>query len=197
MITHIEGRLAEKTPTYAVIDCSGVGYMLNISLNTFSKLGAPGDKCKLYSHTLVNTMDYTQTMYGFSEESERTFFRHLISVSGVGGNTARMFLSSFAPSELQQTILAGNVAALRSVKGIGDKTAQRIIVDLKDKVGKEDTASTFSMMPHNTIREEALSALVMLGFAKNLAEKSLDKVIRAATSELSVEQAIKQTLKNL
>ena len=196
MITHIEGKLTEKTPTYAVIDCGGVGYFLNISLNTFSKIGAV-ERCKLFTHINVNTMDGTQTMFGFFEESERTMFRLLISVSGVGASAGRLLLSSFGPAELQQVIVSGNILALRSVKGIGEKTAQRIVVDLKDKVMKEELSSTLSFTPHNNMKDEALSALVMLGFARQVAEKAIDKTIKASEQELTVEQTIKQALKFL
>ena len=196
MITHIEGKLTEKTPTYAVIDCGGVGYFLNISLNTFSKIGA-AERCKLFTHINVNTMDGTQTMFGFFEESERTMFRLLISVSGVGASAGRLLLSSFGPVELQQVIVSGNILALRSVKGIGEKTAQRIVVDLKDKVMKEELSSTLSFTPHNNMKDEALSALVMLGFARQVAEKAIDKTIKASEQELTVEQTIKQALKFL
>lgn len=196
MITHIDGKLVEKTPTYAVIDCSGVGYFLNISLNTFSKIGT-SERCKLFTHITVNTMDGTQTMYGFFEESERAMFRLLLSVSGVGAGAARLLLSSFGPSELQQVIVSSNVTGLRSVKGIGEKTAQRIIVDLKDKVLKEELPASISFSPHNNIRNEALAALVMLGFVRHAAEKAIDKAINSATQEMNVENTIKQALKFL
>lgn len=196
MITHIDGRLVEKTPTYAIIDCGGVGYFLNISLTTFSKI-ASQERCKLFTHTTVNMMDGTQTMYGFAEEGERSMFRLLISVSGVGAGAGRLLLSSFGPAELQQVIVSGNIAALRSVKGIGEKTAQRIVVDLKDKVAKEDIQSSISLTPHNNIKTEALAALVMLGFVRHTAEKAVDKVLAAAAGEISVELTIKQALKFL
>jgi Holliday junction DNA helicase RuvA len=196
MITHIDGKLVEKTPTYAVIDCGGVGYFLNISLNTFSKIGT-SERCKLFTHITVNTMDGTQTMYGFFEESERSMFRLLLSVSGVGAGAARLLLSSFGPSELQQVIVSANVTGLRSVKGIGEKTAQRIIVDLKDKVLKEELPASISFSPHNNIRNEALAALVMLGFVRHAAEKAIDKAINSATQEMNVENTIKQALKFL
>lgn len=196
MITHIDGKLIEKTPTYAIIDCGGVGYMLNISLTTFSQIGTQ-ERCKLFAHTTVNMMDGTQTMYGFAEESERTMFRLLISVSGVGAGAGRLLLSSFGPAELQQVIVNGNITALRSVKGIGEKTAQRIVLDLKDKVMKEEMQSSISFVPHNNIKDEALAALVMLGFVRHTAEKAIDKAIKANTEQMTVEQTIKQALKFL
>jgi holliday junction DNA helicase RuvA len=194
MINHIEGRLVEKTPTYAVIDCGGVGYLLHISLNTFSKIGS-SEKCKLFAHLAIR--EDAHTLYGFADSEERNIFRHLISVSGVGASTARMILSSLSPVEVQQAIMAGNVAQLKSIKGIGEKSAQRIIVDLKGKLGKDDMPAEFFASQGNTAREEALSALVMLGFAKNVAEKALEKVLKSEGNGASVEQLIKQALKNL
>ncbi len=196
MITHIDGKLIEKTPTYAIIDCGGVGYFLNISLTTFSLIGAE-ERCKLYTHTTVNMMDGTQTMYGFAEESERTMFRLLISVSGVGAGAGRLLLSSFGPADLQHVIVNANITALRSVKGIGEKTAQRIVVDLKDKVMKEEMQSSISFVPHNNIKEQALAALVILGFVRHAADKAIDKAMKANVEEMNVEQTIKQALKFL
>lgn len=197
MITHIEGLLQEKTPTYAVIDCNGVGYLLNISLNTFSKMGEVGKKVKLLSHLSIK--EDAHTLFGFFDEQERSLYRLLISVSGVGPSTARMILSSLSPDETKIAISSGDVAAIRAVKGIGEKGAQRIIVDLRDKITKEEQLNpTFFVNPNNRIKEEALSALVMLGFAKNMAEKGLEKVMKQTqTEELTVEQVIKLTLKNL
>lgn len=194
MINHIEGKLVEKTPTYAVIDCGGVGYLLNISLNTFSKIGS-SEKCKLFAHLAIR--EDAHTLYGFADIEERNLFRHLISVSGVGASTARMILSSLSPNEVTGAIMTGNVGALKSIKGIGEKSAQRIIVDLKGKLGKEDMPAEFFVTSNNTARDEALSALVMLGFAKNVAERALDKVIKIEGSGASVEHMIKQALKNL
>lgn len=194
MYNHFEGRLVEKTPTYAVVDCGGVGYLLHISLNTFSKIGST-EKCRLYAHMAVR--EDAHTLYGFADQEERAIFRQLISVSGVGASTARMILSSLSPGEVTQAILSGNVTALKSIKGIGEKSAQRIIVDLKNKLGKEEMPMEFFTTSNNTAREEALSALVMLGFARNTADKALEKVIKAEGNGASVEQLIKQALKNL
>lgn len=193
MITHIEGKLVEKTPAYAIIDCGGVGYMIHISLNTFSKIGA-NENCRLFTHLAIK--EDAHTLYGFADQSERHLFRQLISVSGVGAATARMILSSLSPSEITQAILTGNVAVLKSIKGIGEKSAQRIIIDLKGKLGKEDTGVDFTITSHNKSRDEALSALVMLGFAKHIAEKAVDKALRTEASA-SVEQLVKVALKNL
>jgi Holliday junction DNA helicase RuvA len=195
MYNHFEGKLAVKTPTYAVLDCGGVGYQLNISLNTFSKIPDSGP-CKLFAHLAVREDAFV--LFGFADEEERELFRQLISVSGVGPGTARMILSSLGPGEIVQAILSGNVAALRSIKGIGEKSAQRIIIDLKGKVGNGSSASSSLVFTgDNKMREEALSALVMLGFAKNVAEKAIDKSLKSEGNALSVEHLIKLALKNL
>ena len=197
MITHIEGRLLEKNPTHAIIDCNGVGYYLNITVNTFSKIGN-SEKCRLLTHVIVSQMDNSQTMYGFFDENERSAFRHLISVSGVGAATARMVLSSLTPQEVQQAIAMGNVSVFRSIKGIGEKTAQRIIVDMKGKlssIAMENELSASGGMS-NKIRQESLMALLALGFTRNASEKVIDKIL-SAKNDLPVEQVIKEALKNL
>jgi Holliday junction DNA helicase RuvA len=193
MIAQIKGRLIEKTPTYVVIDCNGVGYQLNISLNTFSKIGE-GESCLLFTHFVVR--EDAQLLYGFKEKSERELFRLLISVSGVGSSTAMMILSSLSPDETKNAIMMSDVNTLKSVKGIGAKSAERIIVDLKDKIGKVEHSDNLSMFSNNTIKDEALSALVMLGFSKAPAEKALTKIF-SQTSDITVEELIKRTLKNL
>jgi Holliday junction DNA helicase RuvA len=196
MIHHIEGKLVEKTPTYVVIDVSGVGYVMQISLNTFSKLGDIGTNCKLYTEQ-VYVRDDMPRFFGFADVIERHIFRQLISVSGVGGTSALLMLSSLSASEVQNAIATGNVALIKSVKGIGEKTAQRIIVDLKGKIGKEELTQEFFISSNNTLKEEALSALVMLGFNKAAAEKVLEKLIRTEGTGQTVEQLIKSALKNL
>lgn len=193
MINHIEGRLLEKNPTHAIIDCNGVGYYLNITVNTYSKIGS-AEKCKLLTHVIVSQMDNSQNMYGFFDEQERSAFRHLISVSGVGASTARMVLSALSPAEVQSAIAKGDVSVFRSIKGIGEKTAQRIIVDLSGKL--EKTISPFRVGADNKIREESLMALLTLGFVKNLSEKAIDKAL-SAKPDLLVEQVVKEALKNL
>lgn len=195
MIYHIEGRLVEKTPTYAVIDAGGVGYVMQISLNTFSKIGE-SEKCKLYTEQLY-VRDDMPRFFGFADVAERNLFRLLVSVSGVGGTSALLMLSSLSAAEIQTAIATGNVALIKSVKGIGEKTAQRIIVDLKGKMGKEELSSDFFVSSNNTLKEEALSALVALGFNKSAADKVLDKIVRTEGAGLSVEQLIKSALKNL
>lgn len=193
MISHINGRLVEKSPTYVVIECSGVGYKLNISLNTYSKL-EDSESCKLFAEFIVR--EDAQILYGFKEISERRLFQLLISVSGVGPATALLVLSSADAEEIQQAILSGNAGWFKGVKGIGPKSAQRIIIDLKDKVSKENISSDNSLGLNNTIREESLSALVNLGFNKNLAEKMIQKIL-VAQPDAAVEDVIKQALKGL
>lgn len=193
MITQIEGNVVEKTPTYVVVDCMGVGYQVHISLNTFSTIPASG-KCKIY--TLLIIREDAHLLYGFADKHERHLFELLTSVSGVGASTARMILSSLNPSELEQVIASGNVAALKSVKGIGEKSAQRIIVDLKDKISKE-VLHTDNVLPFlNPLRDEALAALLALGFQKQAAEKAVDKTLKTMNSS-TVEELIKNSLKNL
>tara|TARA_B110000459_G_C16618581_1_gene500284 strand:+ start:1546 stop:2127 length:582 start_codon:yes stop_codon:yes gene_type:complete len=193
MIAQIKGKLIDKTPTYVVIDCGGIGYEVKISLNTFSQIGE-GEICLLYTHFVVR--EDAQLLYGFKETSERELFRLLISVSGVGSSTAMMILSSLSPSETKQAILNDDVNTLKSVKGIGAKSAERIIIDLRDKIGKVESGTTISLQSNNTVKDEALSALVMLGFGKNPAEKALDKIIKTG-DDLTVEELIKRALKSL
>jgi Holliday junction DNA helicase RuvA len=194
MYDYFSGKLSELNPTHAVIECNGVGYLLNISLNTFSKLGK-SENCKIYSHLIVR--EDIMMLYGFSEASEREMFRMLINVSGVGAGTARMILSSLSTSELRDAIISGNLFALKSVKGVGEKTAQRILIDLKDKMDKDGVLSEINLQPHNSVRHEALTALNLLGFQRNVSEKAIDKVMKTSSENLNVEQLIKLALKNL
>lgn len=195
MINHIEGKLVEKNPTYAIIDCGGVGYYINITVNTYSKIGS-SEKCKLLTHVITNQQDYSQNMFGFFDENERSVFRHLISVSGVGASTARMVLSALSPAEVQSAIAKGDVSVFRSIKGIGEKTAQRIIIDLNGKLEKISSAPFRVGVLYNKSRDEALKALLTLGFAKNNSERAVDKAL-AQNSDSSVEQLVKEALKNL
>lgn len=196
MIAYIQGKLVEKTPTYAVIDCGGVGYMLNISLCTFSALPELNSECKLFTHLSIK--EDAHTLYAFSTPSERQLFRLLISVSGIGTNTARMILSAINPKELVTYISSGNVTILQSIKGIGAKTAQRIIIELKDKILKTEVEiGETSIVYNNNYAEEALSALILLGFSKQLAAKAIDKILKTSTGNLTVEELIKQALKIL
>ena len=188
MYEYIKGRLVEKNPAYAVIDCNGVAYFLNISVYTYSKIGED-ESCMLFTHLVVR--EDAHLLFGFIDTYERDLFRHLISVSGVGVNTARIILSSLNPMEVTQAIIDGNAPMLQRIKGIGSKTAERIIIDLKNKLSRSFIPSEKSGVLHNTNQEEALSALSILGFPKALAEKVLNKIIESEGSGLSVEQLIK------
>ncbi|QXV65717.1 Holliday junction branch migration protein RuvA [Mucilaginibacter achroorhodeus] len=194
MYDYIDGKLAFKSAAYVVIDAGGVGYQINISLNTYSLLGE-GERCKLY--TWLHVKEDAHTLYGFADAGERKLFLHLVSISGIGPNTARMMLSSITPAEIQQAIVQGNVALIKSIKGIGPKSAQRIILELQDKLKKEGPDTLTSIVVSKTAKDEALSALVTLGFARNAAEKVLDQEISKNTGVLTVEQLIKYALKNL
>ncbi|MAU16199.1 MAG: Holliday junction branch migration protein RuvA [Muricauda sp.] len=193
MIAHLRGKLVEKNPTYAIVECGGVGYFLNISLHTFSLL--PDDE-NIFIYTDLLVKEDSHTLFGFAEKSEREVFRLLISVSGVGASTARTMLSSLSPSDVRDAIATGDVATIQSVKGIGAKTAQRVILDLKDKILKVYDIGEVSQKSNNTNKEEALSALEVLGFARKQSEKVVDKVLIQDPS-LSVENIIKLALKNL
>jgi len=193
MITHLRGRIVEKTPTHVVVECNGVGYMVLISLNTFGKL--PADEAAfLYTHHQVR--EDAQTLYGFVDEMERMLFRMLISVSGVGASTAQVVLSSMNPAELKNALVTENVAAMQSIKGIGAKTAQRIIIDLKGKAATLDVGEEFSGFISNTVRDEALTALDVLGFPKQKSEKVVDALL-SKDSGLTLESLIKQALNNI
>lgn len=201
MYEYITGEVSNLTPTYAVIHVNGIGYMIHISLNTYTKLKGK-EQCQLYTHLVVREDD--MLIYGFADEEERIIFRELISVSGVGVNTARIILSSLSVGEIYNAITSENVPLLQSVKGIGLKSAQRIIVDLKDRLKKREYSGEILQISHNTNKEEALSGLTMLGFNKRLAEKVLDKIILSSETiegkegaSLSVEELIKEALKQL
>ncbi len=193
MIDYITGRVTELNPAFAVVECNGIGYSINISLNTYAALER-ADSCKILIHEAIREDAYI--LYGFADADERDLFRHLISVSGVGAGTARMVLSSMKPSDLRQAITEGDVNIIKAVKGIGLKTAQRIIVDLKDKIGKHTGSGEIIAFSDNTAREEALSALVMLGFARNSAGKAVDTLLKEEKS-LPVEEIVRRALKLL
>jgi Holliday junction DNA helicase RuvA len=193
MITHIKGKLVEKTPTEVVIDCNGVGYHINISLHTFSLI-PDSENLKLF--TFLQVKEDSHSLYGFVEKQERELFKLLLSVSGIGANIARTMLSSLAPQLIIHAIASSDVATMQSMKGIGAKTAQRIILDLKEKVLKVYNLDEVSQVGNNTNKDEALSALEVLGFARKTAEKVMDKIIREAPDS-SVENLIKLALKNL
>lgn len=193
MFAYISGKLAERNPAYAVIDCNGVGYLLHISLNCYTQLPESGN-VKLFTHLAIK--EDAHTLYGFFSETEREIFRKLISVSGVGSSTARMILSALTPTEIIRAIQSANVVSLKNVKGIGPKTAQRIIVDLRDKIGEAgDSVPEFSSQ-NNTKASEALSALISLGFDRKLAEKAVNE-ITAAKGQISIEELVKEALKRL
>ena len=194
MYEFIEGQLVERNPAFAVIDVNGIGYILNISVHTYSRL-KEGEKCKLFAHLVVR--EDALILFGFADTDERELFRQLISVSGVGVNTARIILSSLSPQEVCQAIAVGDAPLLQRIKGIGGKTAQRIIVDLKDKVSKELLPQEKLGFLHNTKKEEALSGLIILGFPKMLADKALTKIIEKEGTGLTVEELIKNALKIL
>jgi len=185
--------MVEKNPTDVVVDCNGVGYLLNISLNTFSQIP---DQENVHLFTHLHVREDAQTLYGFASKGEREVFRLLISVSGIGTNTARTMLSSLTPKQIREGIATEDVALIQSIKGIGAKTAQRVIIDLKDKIIKIYDIDEVSVNRNNTNKEEALSALEVLGFAKKQAERIVDKIV-VAQPEATVESIIKQALKNL
>lgn len=193
MITHIQGKLVEKNPTDVVIDCNGVGYILNISLHTYSQI-PDQENLKLYAYLIVR--EDAHTLYGFSSVSEREIFKLLLSVSGIGASTARTMLSSLTPQQVKEGIAHGDVALIQSIKGIGAKTAARVILDLKDKVLKVYDIDEVSVNKNNTNKDEALSALEVLGFAKKQSERILDKLL-SQQPDSNVETLIKDALKNL
>lgn len=200
MIEFLSGRMVEKAPTHVVLDCNGVGYLVNISLFTFEQL--PKDEnCKLIIHYAVSvdvrSGASNHVLYGFTSAIERTFFRLLITISGISASTARMVLSSLSPSDIQNAILLENVGAFKSIKGIGPKMAQKIVTDLKDKIDKVDETSQLSTFLNNTNQSEALSALIALGFDRNKSRKTISKIIETEGAEMSVEQLIKLALKHL
>jgi len=197
MIEYVEGKLVEKNPTMAVIDCQGVGYFLHTSLHTFSALPAVEQKCKLYAHLQIK--EDAHTLYGFAVREERYLFRLLIGVSGVGAATAQMMLSAMNTSELMSHIANGQSGALQAIKGIGSKTAQRIIIELRDKIGKMDMAVEQISVGDSSqnIRNEAISALTLLGFPRQSAEKAINTILKASNGTLTVEMLIKESLKIL
>jgi len=193
MITHVKGKLVEKNPTYVIVETGGIGYFLNISLNTFSQL-PEGESVFLY--TFLSVKEDSQTLFGFTTKIERALFKLLISVSGVGPSIARTMLSSMSTDEIKHAIASGNSDVIQSVKGIGAKTAQRVIIDLKDKILKSFAIDEVSLPQSNTTKEEALTALEVLGFMRKQSEKVIDKIL-VSDANLKVEQLIKMALKKL
>lgn len=192
MYDYIKGNIEELNPAFVVVDNHGVGYMINISLNSYNTLQKESGEVKVFVYEAIR--EDAHVLYGFTEKRERELFLLLISVSGVGPNTARMILSSLTPSDLEQSIASGNVGVLKAVKGIGAKTAQRIIVDLKDKIKVPTDSLLDKSQIANEVYDEALSALVMLGFTQQMSQKALKKLF-AAEPTITVEQAIKKALK--
>lgn len=195
MIAYLKGKLVHKEPTYVQIEVNGVGYQVSISLNTFSEIK---DREDLKLSTYLHVREDAHVLYGFASEAEKQMFLHLISVNGVGPNTAMVVLSYMPPPELRSAIVREDAAALQAVKGIGGKTALRLILELKDKLKKdsmEDAAGKPAIM-HNTMRQEALTALMTLGIAKPAAEKSIDTILKRMGTTISLEELVKQALKN-
>lgn len=195
MIAFLKGKLVLKEPTFVIIEVNGVGYQVSISLNTFSEIK---DKEDIRLLTYLQVREDAHILYGFSNEAERTMFQHLIGVNGVGPGTAMVVLSYLPPEELKSAIIQDNVGALQAVKGIGGKTAQRIILELKDKLRKSPVgeSSQISGISHNTIRQEALSALMTLGIGRGAAEKSVDTVLKKSGNTISLEELVKLALRN-
>jgi Holliday junction DNA helicase RuvA len=193
MITHLKGKLVEKNPTYIVVEAAGIGYLLHISLNTYSSI-PDSELVFIYTHRSVK--EDSHTLFGFIDKTEREIFRLLISVSGVGPSIARTMLSSMSTDEIQHAIASGNVGVIQSVKGIGAKTAQRVLVDLRDKISKTYVVDEVSVVESNTNKNEALTALEVLGFNKKQSEKVIDKIL-IEDKALSVAGLIKKALKNL
>lgn len=191
MIGYLNGKLVEKSPTELIIECGGIGYIVKISLNTYSSIGS-GEAIKIHTQFIVR--EDAQLLYGFYTKEEKEIFNHLISVSGIGPNTAMIMLSSMVPEEIAQAILTDDVKTIQSIKGIGAKTSQRVIIELKDKMTKLSFSTENIFTQNNTTRIDALTALVSLGFDKKSAEKAIEKI---ATGEQSVEQLIKEALKIL
>jgi len=196
MIAFLKGRLVHRDPTHVLVDVNGVGYQLNISLQTYSEIKEQ-ENILIYTHLSIR--EDAHVLFGFSSETEKKLFQQLVSVSGVGPSTAIVMLSYMSSDELKAAIVREDTAALQSIKGIGGKTAQRVIIELKDKLKKEsweDTAPTISVGPHNTLRKEALSALLTLGLPKAAAEKSVDTVLKKSGNTITLEDLVKQALKN-
>ena len=197
MIAYVTGKLTQKLPTYVIIETGGIGYHLHISLVTYSALPDIGT-LGVNLFTVLHIKEDAHTLYGFATQVERNLFQHLVSVSGIGPSTGRMILSSMNPEEIQEAIIKGDVVQMQKIKGIGSKSAQRIILELQDKLKKEGSEGLFSVKTNNTAREEALIALVTLGFLKASAEKALEKVFSSPENAgFTVDILIKLALKNL
>ena len=196
MIAYIDGKLTYKDATHAVIDVNGVGYEIRISLQTFGAI-QEGERCRL--HTILHVKEDAHTLYGFLDRSEKKIFLDLTSVTGIGPNTALMMLSSLSAAEIQHAIVSEDIRTIQGIKGIGAKTAQRIVLELRDKMKKDvyltPSSPTFAVTSNNTLRSEALSALTTLGIPRNIAEKSIESVLKREGAGISLEQLIKMALK--
>ena len=194
MIAFLKGKLVHKEPTFVILEVNGVGYQVNISLHTFSQIK---DKESIQLSTFMQVREDAHILFGFSSDEEKSMFQNLISVNGVGPATAMVALSYLSSAEMQQAIIQENVAALQAVKGIGGKTAQRIILELKDKLRKEPLSEgALGSIKHNTVMQEALTALMTLGIGKQTAEKSIDTVLKESGNTISLEELVKRALKN-
>lgn len=196
MIAYLHGKLAHKDPAYVIIDVGGVGYEVKVSLQTFGALPNIGESCKIYTYQQIR--EDAHTLYGFAELTEKTLFLDLVSVSGVGSATALIMLSSLSAPEIKQAIVNEDVKLIQTIKGIGGKTAQRVIIDLKDKIKKEGLIApqpNVFMAANSQVRSEALAALVMLGIPKPTAEKSVDTILKREGDQITVEQLIKLALR--
>ena len=195
MIAYIKGKLVQKDPTHVIIECNGIGYQIQISLNTYGEIKDREDICL---QTIQIIREDAHLMYGFGSQNEKFMFQQLISVNGIGPGTAIMALSSLPPEELRSAIIAESVSTLQAIKGIGAKTAQRLILELKDKLRKDqsDVINLPGSAPHNSIRSEALSALITLGISRVAAEKTIDSILKKSGNNLSLEDLVKIALKN-
>jgi len=195
MYEYIKGTIVEITPTFVVVDCQHIAYKIEISLQTYSHIQTKvNETATIYLHQIIR--EDAHLLFGFSDKKERELFRLLISVSGIGANTARTMLSAATSDEIQENIRSANISSLKNIKGIGQKTAERLVVELRDKVGKTGSIEEIFTASHNTIKEEALSALFMLGYSKNMAEKVIDKIIKVNPNN-TTEELIKLALKQL
>ena len=194
MYDYIKGKLVEITPAYAVVDCGGIGYYINISVNTYSQLSSGSEEVLLYDHQIVR--EDALLLYGFYSREERSLFRSLISVSGIGANTANVMLSSLSVDEIVGAILTENVSVIKSIKGIGIKMAQRVIIELKDKVGKENASLETISFTASAVKDEAIAALIALGFSKSVVMKVVDHILMK-NQQVTVEELIKLALKQM
>lgn len=192
MINHLNGKLIEKHPTHLIVECGGMGYFVNISLNTFEKI-PDRESIKIYIHLSIR--EDAHVLFGFAEESERVMFRQLISVSGIGPSTAILILSALGPHQIKEALLNEEVSLLQTIKGIGGKTAQRMVVELKDKMEKDTKIQLSITGSQSSLKKEALAALQVLGFDRKRIEKTIDRVIKTQPEDVKVEMVIKQVLK--